>query len=294
MKSAPFISAALWPFAAGAGVSAWNYGFWPITVVTILVSAISLHSMIIGVHESAHMGLSPNRRLNDFLGIVAGTLTLSPMSVYRMLHRYHHGMLGSERDLEFWPYVNKDASRPKRVLAAVTELTLASPYFICMFMRSILVGKMPDRVRKRCWYEFIGAAVVAITVLVVVAINGWWAAYLIAYLIPMQLAGLLVSWRRLIEHLGLCDPDVEKMTRLVIPTQSFEKFLCSLFFNEPYHAAHHQKASIEWTKLPQVSEEMLAANPELKALHYTGYLKALPDMLKHLSNPRIGKQWLAE
>jgi fatty acid desaturase len=249
--------------------------------------------MIILVHESAHLGVSPNRGLNDFLGMVAGTVTLSPMSVYRMLHKQHHGMLGTETDLEFWPYVNRAVSRPKRVLALVTELTLASPYFICMFTRAILVGRMPDQMRRRCWYELIAGMAVAAAVIVLTVVNGWWAPFLIAYLITLQLAGLLVSYRRMIEHLGLFDEDVQKMTRLVIPTSSFEKFICGLFFNEPYHAAHHRKPSIEWTKLPQVSEEMLQANAELKALHYTGYLEALPDMLRHLSNPRIGKQWLA-
>ena len=292
MKYAPFYSLALWPLFSWIGFVSWNAGFWPITILALIASAISLQSMIIAVHESAHYGISSNRRINDFVGIVAGTITLSPMSVYRMLHRYHHGMTGSERDMEFWPYVNMSVPRWKRILSVMTELTLSSPYFICMFTRSILVGKMNDQVRKRCWIEFILALSVSFIVLIIVAIKGWWVGYLIAYFIPMQLTGLLISWRRMVEHLGLCDEDMQRMTRLVAPTNKFEKFICALFFNEPFHAAHHAKPSAEWTTLPDVSYEMLAKSPELEDLHYTSYVYAIPDMLKHLSDPKIGKQWL--
>lgn len=293
MKYLPYLSAITWPFSAAIGYIAWLNGLWPITVISVFVSSLGIHSLIIMVHETAHYGVSRNRAVNDLVGIIAGTLTLSPMNVYRMLHRYHHGMLGSERDLEFWPYVNKGVPRRMRVFSAVVELTLASPYFICMFMRSILIGKMNSRVRRRCWRDFGLAVVFAFGLLAVVTANGWWAAYLIGLFIPLEIAGLMVTWRRMVEHLGLCDPDPDRMTRLVIPSNRFEQFICHLFFNEPYHAAHHKKSSIEWTKLPAVSEQMLEEKPELRDLYYTSYLKAIPDMLQHVSNPRIGKHWLS-
>lgn len=292
MKYIPFYSAALWPLFSWSGFAAWNIGLWPIALLAVCASTISLQSMIIAVHEAAHYGVSSNRKINDLVGVVAGTITLTPMAVYRMLHRYHHGMTGSEQDLEFWPYVNTSVSRRKRIFSVLIELTLSPPYFICMFTRSILIGKMNDKVRRRCWTEFVLGIVVAIAVLTTVAINGWWVGYLIIYVIPMYLTSVMISWRRMVEHLGMCDEDMMRMTRFVVPTNPVEKFLCALFFNEPFHAAHHAQASAEWTTLPNVSNDMLLKRPDLKELHFTSYFTALPDMFRHVSDPRIGKQWL--
>lgn len=292
MKYLPYLSAAMWPFSASFGYISWSNGSWITTALCVIVSALAIHSVIIAVHEAAHYGISKNRYWNDMVGVAAGTLTLSPMSLYRMLHRHHHGLLGTERDLEFWPYVNKGVSRRMRTLSVIVELTMASPYFIAMFTRSLIVGEMSDKVRRRCWTEFVTAVIFAVGLLVVVAINGWWTFYIIGYLLPIQIAGLLVSWRRMVEHMGLCHSDRDRMTRLVIPSNPVEQFICHMFFNEPYHAAHHKEMSAEWTSLPQLSEEMLAKNPSLSELHYASYFSAIPDMLKHLSDPRIGKHWL--
>lgn len=294
MKFAPLISVALWPLSAWLGVHAWNEGLWPLTVLAIMVSAVALHSMIIAVHEAAHGTLFTSKRLNYGVGLLAGTITLSPVSVYRMLHRFHHGFLATEDDLEFWPYVNRSASRAQRVAAAITELTFSSPYFICMFYRSVIVGRISDRVRRQCYLELTLASAVALAVIVYVAMNNFWAAYLISYIIPIQAAGLLVSWRRLTEHLGLFGSEIDRMTRLVIPTNPVERFFCTLFFNEPLHSAHHKEPTADWTTLRHVSEEMLRTKPSLQELHFRSYVSAVPHMLRHIANPRMGKQWLVD
>jgi fatty acid desaturase len=289
----PLITFAAWPIFGYGAVVAWNSGLWPITAILVLAAGICVNSTILTVHEAVHMLLSPNRRLNNLAGIVAGTVTLTPMNLYRVVHNSHHGMIGTEQDLEFWPYVNKGSKRWQRVLAAWTELTFAPLYYLFMFLRGIFIGQMSARTRIRCWRDVGILLVTAAATLYVVAANGWWTGFVIAYLIPLLLAANMQSWRRLTEHVGLYGDNELTLTRTIIPTNPIEKFYCRVMLNENYHAPHHKKASIKWVDLQEATMVIHDSRPDLRPLFFTTYFKAFPCMLKELHDPRVGKQWLA-
>jgi fatty acid desaturase len=292
MKLMPLFTLVAWPILGYGAIAAWDAGWWPLTVVLTLAASVCVNSTFLTMHESVHFLLSSNRRWNDIAGIVSGTVTLAPMSLFRVVHTSHHGMIGTDNDLEFWPYVNKSSKRWHRVLAALTELTVAPIYYMCMFTRALLTGHMSPRARARC-YRDVGIMTVALVVgLYFVAVNGWWAEFTIGYLIPLTLAANMQSWRRLTEHVGLYGDDPLSLTRTIIPTNPIERLYCRVMLNENYHAPHHKKATIKWTDLPAETMAIYEARPDLRGLFFTTYLKAFPHMLKELGDPRIGAQWL--
>lgn len=294
MKLMPIFTFLAWPLLGYGAVMAWYAGWWPVTAVLVLAAGICANSTILTMHEAVHFLLSPNPRSNNIGGIIAGTVTLAPLSLFRVVHQSHHGMIGTDRDLEFWPYVDRSSRQWHRVLAALTELTLAPLYYACMFTRALLVGHMSRRARYKC-YRDVGIMIVALGLaLFIVAVNGWWVPFIIAYLIPELLAANMQSWRRLTEHVGLYGDDALTLTRSIIPSNPLELFYCRVMLNENYHASHHKMASIKWIDLPDDTESLYAHNEDVRRLSYDSYFKAIPQMLKELKDPRIGSQWLRD
>lgn len=294
MKLMPFFTILAWPLLGYGAVEAWYAGWWPLTVILVLAAGVCANSTILTMHEAVHFLLSPNIVLNNIGGMIAGTVTMAPLHLFRVVHQSHHGMIGTDRDLEFWPYVNRSSKRWQRVLAAFTELTVAPLYYFFMFSRALLVGHMSARARYKCYRDVAIMLIVLGAALYVVAINGWWVPFIIAYVIPELLAANMQSWRRLTEHVGLYGDDTLALTRSIVPTNPLELFYCRVMLNENYHASHHKKASIKWTDLPDDTETLYRENEDVRKLTFNTYFKAIPHMLKELGDPRIGSQWLLE
>ena len=292
MKIMPLITIVAWPIFGAGAIAAWHDGLWPVTAVLVFGASICANSTILTMHEAVHMLLSPNQKLNNLAGIVSGTVTLTPMNLFRVVHNSHHGMIGTENDMEFWPYVNKSSKRWHRVLAAFTELTISPLYYFFMFARALLKGTMSQRARRRCWRDVAILLVALAAALYIVASNNWWPEFLIAYLIPVLLAADMQSWRRLTEHVGLYGDNELSLTRSIIPTNRIERLYCLIMLNENYHAPHHKKASIKWPDLPEATMAIRESRPDLRSLFFSSYVQAIPCMLKELHDPRIGKQWL--
>ena len=95
-------------------------------------------------------------------------------------------------------------------------------------------------------------------------------------------------------NVGLYGDDTLALTRSIVPTHPLEIFYCRVMLNENYHASHHKKASIKWTDLPDDTETLCKENEDVRKLTFDTYIKAIPQMLKELKDPRIGSQWLLD
>jgi fatty acid desaturase len=127
-----------------------------LAVPLVLVASHLMHGMLIGLHEASHGLLRKSRRLNEFDGVVIGTLSLMSFSLYRVVHQTHHAYLATERDHEFWPLSQMTVPRWKRCLAAFFELNLGLVYSPFVFLRAFFCSPSPvrsKRVRKRIWAE---------------------------------------------------------------------------------------------------------------------------------------------
>ena len=70
----------------------------PWMLVSILVIGVCQHGLFILAHESAHYRLFANRRANDTVGRLLGTIGGVSMCTYRVTHRLHHNNLYTDDD----------------------------------------------------------------------------------------------------------------------------------------------------------------------------------------------------
>src|SRR5436305_12809170 len=61
-------------------------GLWWLALPLMLLVAHLMHAHLIAFHEAAHATLCPNRRCNDAVGILLGTLSLMGFSLHRAAH----------------------------------------------------------------------------------------------------------------------------------------------------------------------------------------------------------------
>jgi fatty acid desaturase len=276
-----------------AAVLTWNAGWWPLTVVCWCVCAHVGHSKLIAFHEASHGTLNPKWRVNEFQGIMLGTTILVPLSVYRLVHGRHHAYIGTESDLEFWPFVNPGTARWKRVLAAIGELFFGFFYTPIVFLHGVLAAhRVPPAQKRRIIWEYAIIALVWPTVLYVVHTNGWWEPFLVGYGVQALIAGNLQSVRKFTEHLGLMGDTILTTTRTVVDKRLYGEAMSRSMLRIDYHGTHHRYAKVPYYHLPAATPFVYDGRVEHVPL-FPNYWSAMLDMARCLGNPRIGAQWKA-
>jgi len=266
-----------------------------ISVLLVIVTAHLMHGTLIGLHEAAHGLLRKNRTFNEFDGVVIGTLGLLPFSLYRVVHQTHHAYLATERDYEFWPLSRPTVSRWKRCLAAFCELNLGLFYSSFVFLRAFFLSPSPvrsKRVRRRIWAELALTVVFWTLVIWGVAAFDLWKYFLWMYFAPAIVAANLQSWRKYIEHVGLTGDTVNGSTRSIVAKSWLGRLVAFSLLHEPFHGVHHQRAGLPHSVLPQYVEKLEPKAPGERQ-PYPSYRNALADLLRSLSDPRVGPQWHA-
>jgi len=82
-------------FALWIGVwASWVYGFWP-GMILMLPAAGFLVRLFMIQHDCAHGAFFHQQSVNDWVGRVLGTLTLTPHDVWRRSHATHHAGAGN-------------------------------------------------------------------------------------------------------------------------------------------------------------------------------------------------------
>lgn len=288
----PIVSLALVATMSAIGWAVHGGHYW-LAVPLVLVAGHLMHGQLIGFHEASHGLLRKNRRLNEFDGVLIGVFSFTSFSLYRAAHQTHHAHLGRVRDEEFWPFVDPRIPRWARVLAAALELTLGTFFTPCVFLRTFLRPGTPIRnrkVRRRIWTELALSAVAWTVVVSLVAWFGVWRYFFWVYFLPAVLAGNLQSWRKYIEHVGLTGATPNSATRTIIPRGPLGRLVALTLLHEPYHGVHHQHGGVPHAELPRFTASVMPRQPEDRP-PFPSYWAALKDLLRSLTDPRVGPQW---
>ncbi len=270
-----------------SGVSLW----W--AVPPMLIAAHLMHGSAIGFHEATHGMLRKNRAFNEFDGVLLGVFSFMSFSLYRAAHQLHHMHLSTEKDEELWPFIHPSSPRWLRVVAAVLELTVGLFFLPLLFLRIFLRKNSPiraKRVRVRIWKELILMVVVWAGVLSAVAYFDVWKYFLWLYFLPAFIAGNLQSWRKYIEHVGMTGSTVNSSTRNIVADNWAGRLVSFTLLHEPFHGLHHMHAGLHHAELPPRAAELQPRTPEEKP-PFPSYTHALLDLLRSLSDPRVGAQW---
>jgi hypothetical protein len=63
-----------------------------------------------------------------------------------------------------------------------------------------------------------------------------------------------------------------------------------MLLHEPFHGVHHQRAGLRHSELPQHVDKLQPKKPG-ERLPFPSYRYAFADLMRSLTNPRVGPQW---
>jgi fatty acid desaturase len=268
-------------------------GPWWAAVLLVPLIAHLMHAHVLMIHEAVHFNLAPNRWLNEAYGTFIGTGSFVILSLYRAMHYAHHSYQASERDEEFWPFVDPAQPLWKRRFCAVLELMFGTLWTPGLFLRAFLRRGSLIRepaVRRRIWLELILMIATWTAVIGLVAFMGWWKCFLIGFALPSWIAGNLQAVRKFIEHLGLTASDPVGLTRSIVAPGPLGTLMSFTLLHEPYHGVHHKYGGLRHSTLPRFADVLPERDDEQRLL-FNSYSQAAMDMVKSLRDPKIGGQW---
>jgi fatty acid desaturase len=283
-------------FFSFLGVMAWvleRGPGWAIVPLVFIVAHL-MHAHILAFHEAGHGTLCPVRVWNEGIGLFIGTLSFQSLSAFRAVHQTHHSYLGTERDEELWPFVIPTMPRWIRQLAAIYELTLGITYTPILCLRTFLRAGSPVRSvaeRRRVSYEYLLMVAIWTAIVSCVAWFHVWRHLFVLYVVPGIFAGNMHSLRKYSEHMGMLGSSVLGKTRSVVASGPLGRLVSFSLFNITYHGVHHRYAKIPQARLPEFTA-LLEPTCDDEVPAYTSYRSALMDMLRSLSDPRVGSQWV--
>jgi len=244
------------------------------------------------LHETAHQTLTSNRATSIWLGRVIGTLIGVPYSVYRESHIRHHAYLNKPYDWELWPYSDPKASLGFRRVFAMFDL------FLGMFGAMVTYGRLyihrdspltDKSLRRTIAWEYAFCFAFWGSLFAVFTATNTWDLFLVAWVIPHLVAGIIQSGRKFTEHIGMASYDPMLGTRTVVGKNWFTKICTWLNFDIFIHGPHHRHPRVPHRTLKEKMNEYVAKQPELQYPMFRTYSAAVWDMIPYLiKNPGVG------
>jgi len=243
---------------------------WAIPV--FMLQGILINCLYAGVHELSHNTVFKTRGLNTFFGRLFCFILLMGRDQDKFEHFQHHRYTQDvERDAEivggvpftlttyflymsgisYWPY------RVSEVFKLALGRTNEWPHLSEPQMRTV---------HKEARYMLLGY-----TALIVVSVGLGTPALLIYWILPMLAMKWFQMLQNMVEHTGMPhEDDIFVNTRTVKANLLMRR----LFWNMPYHTAHHSYPMIPFHRLPELHRKMVeAAGQEPKSVSHFGFQK---------------------
>jgi fatty acid desaturase len=256
----------------------------------LLIPAMFLHGVVLvflfaPMHECTHGTAFRRRWLNSVVGSTCGFVLLRSALYFKYRHADHHTYTQDPtRDPDLVPmpgnfrlYVGEVLGLslwPKLVGALYRSATGRYNPLEQRFLPESERGRVTKEARILVsLYALIAAASIA---------TGWWTAVLIYWIAPRVMAEPVLRLVRFAEHTGMEEgPDPLSNTRTTL-TNRIIRFL---YWNMPYHAAHHLAPSVPFHALEKLHEKLPEHPVEI------GYVRVHRGLMKNLGTdapmPRI-------
>jgi len=281
--------AGLGMLAVGMGIGANNY--W-IAGALVLYTSSMMFCWTSALHEAAHQTLWPSRWLSIWSGRILGILMFTPYTAYREVHIRHHAYLNRPDDWELWPYADPNASLTFRRAFVWIDLLAGIATGPFVYGRIFFHPNSPlksDALRRTIRNEYIAIILVWGSIWSYTTVMGIWPQHIRAILLPMYLAALMQSGRKLTEHLGMASFDPLQGTRTVLPRKWMLRLSSYLNFDIFIHGPHHRHPRLQHTNLEDKLDQYRAENPEINYPTYERYWQAILAMAPSLvRNPGCG------
>jgi fatty acid desaturase len=256
----------------------------------LLIPAMLLHGVVLvflfaPMHECTHGTAFRRRWLNSVVGYVSGFLLLRSSLYFKYRHADHHTFTQDpSRDPDLIPMPGSRRLYVAEVMGAGLWPKLVGALYRSTTGRYNELEQrfLPESERGRVSKETRILVALYVLIAAVSIATGFWAEILVYWIIPRVMAEPVLRLVRLAEHTGMeegPDPLTNTRTTLTNPLIRF------LYWNMPYHAAHHLVPSVPFHMLPKLHEKL----PEHPVEH--GYVRVhrglLNDAGKGNPIPRI-------
>lgn len=258
------------------------YGHPLLYVVCVMWIGARQHALAILIHEAAHYRLVKHKPTNDFIGEV---LLAFPIFVtlrgYRLSHRAHHRHMNTEHDPDWVSKETPDWEFPKTRAALLFMLTkIALGRNLVWMVRLIVKGGQAGgatSANKKTRAFVAGRMVYYVTVIAVLTYFGWWAEFLLFWIVPLATwLQVILRIRSIAEHFGLEYDHTFTEARTTYPSLFDRLFIASK--NVWYHLDHHLYPSVPFYNLPHLHTELMALTGYQERAHITkSYLGVLKE-----------------
>ncbi|HEV2081685.1 MAG TPA: fatty acid desaturase family protein [Brevundimonas sp.] len=277
----PLLVAHCWgviALAAAVGV------VWPILIpVCVMVIGTRQLGLAILMHEAAHGGLSPNARLNAFLGHWLCAVPVgASLAAYRPYHLAHHKYAQQAEDPDLVlsaPFPVSRASLRRKIIRDLTGQTF--------FKQRVLFALKAFRTSHDADVAE-GAVVTGKSVLpflaanaalfVVMALAGVWWAWFVLWLLPLATWFPMVTrLRNIAEHACVegSSTDPFRAARTTRASWWERAFIAPYWVN--FHAEHHLFMHVPCWKLPALHRAVRATEPGKRIEVAPGYAAVMRE-----------------
>lgn len=258
--------------AAAVAGTLWNFHLLGQVVCSVLAGLLTLRLFVL-YHDQQHHALLPHSRLAEWLMRGVGILSLSPSSIWRSSHNYHHKHNSKLRSAHIgsFPVMTKAEFQRSSKAARLRYLFIRHPL-------TILFGYIFAFLWGMCLYPFINqpkqhadclvAFLLHLTLGVVLTYFFGWVTMLLALVVPLFIAAAIGTYLFYAQHnfpgVSFYDRAGWAYEKAALESSSFMKtgpIMRWFTANIGYHHIHHLNARIPFYRLPEV----LDAIPELKS-----------------------------
>ncbi|WP_439476297.1 fatty acid desaturase family protein [Brevundimonas sp.] len=262
--------------AVAAGV------LWPILIpLSIAIIGTRQLGLAILMHEAAHGGLSPNRRLNDFLGHWLCAVPVgASLTAYRPYHLAHHKYAQQAEDPDLVlsaPFPVTRASLRRKIARDLTGQTFFKQRVL--FGLGSLRAKASDAddavVTGRSVVSFL---LVNLALLLALSLAGLWWAWFVLWLLPMATWFPMVTRLRNIAEHACVEGSSTDPFRAARTTHAawWERALIAPYWVN-FHAEHHLFMHVPCWKLPALHRAVRARAQGGRMEVAGGYLTVLAE-----------------
>jgi omega-6 fatty acid desaturase (delta-12 desaturase) len=263
--------AALWALVWAAV----HFGYWWLGLLLALPAAGFLVRLFLIQHDCGHGSFFRHKAANDWIGRIAGVVTLTPYSFWRRAHTLHHASTGNldrrgigdidtltvdeYRARSFWGRLRYRAYRHPLVMFGI------GPAYMFFLQHRLPVGQMRDG-----WRPWASAMATNLGIGLLIAGMIWLVglqAFVLVHLPIMALAASLGVWlfyvQHQFEHTSWDRNETWTLQSAALHGSShydLPGFLRWITANIGLHHVHHLNSRIPYYRLPHV----LRDHPELR------------------------------
>ena len=273
--------------AAAIAGTLWNFHLAGKIVCSMLAGLLMLRLFVI-YHDQQHHAILSKSRLAEKLMRIFGILSLSPSSIWRASHNYHHkhnsklrsAHIGSYPIMTSAQYLKSSKSERLKYLFMRHPLTILFGYLF-VFLYGMCIYPFFDKPREH--YDCLIATVVHLTLAGVLTFFFGWPALLLTLIIPHLVGSAIGSYLFYAQHnfpgVSFYDRAGWAYEKAALESSSFLKtgpIMAWFTANIGYHHIHHLNARVPFYRLPEVLKAIPElAKPKTTSLHVTDIIRCL-------------------